>query len=81
MELQPETITADDILEEIYTLHISKNAFSETATDEIQKRISSAVSEETYYQIEPMTNELFDCGAREGFKAGFRAAITLLQSK
>ena len=81
MKLQPETITANDMINELYILHLDKNAFSDDATEEVEKQIESAVSEETYYQLEPLINELFDIGAREGFRAGFKAAITLLVDK
>ena len=81
MKLQPETITANDMINELYLLHLDRNAFSDDATEEVEKQIEDAVSKETYYQLEPLVNEIFDIGAREGFTAGFKAAITLLQEK
>ena len=81
MKQLPETITANDMINELYLLHLNRNAFSDDATEEVEKQIQSAVSEKTFYQLEPLINEIFDIGAREGFWAGFKAAITLLQER
>ena len=47
MKLQPETITANDMINELYLLHLNRNAFSDDATEEVEKQIEDAVSKET----------------------------------